>query len=109
MRHLEILLNPPGKPAPAAGEAAEFEDRLGQCEQGQGQYRKARDWYQKAINHDPTRVATSDRLARMLHDDLKDPGEAGRVVAAMVTANPRSGRAYLTRWNYGRKYGLSPG
>ena len=44
----------------------------------------------------------------MLRDDLKDPGAAGRVVAAMVAANPKSGRAYLIRWNYGRKYGLSP-
>src|SRR4051794_27341988 len=108
-RHLKLLLTPPaGQPAPTDAEAAELEDQLGQCDQGQGEYRKARDWYQKAIDHDPSRIATSDRLARILHDKLKDPGQAGRVIAAMVAANPKSGRAYLDRWIYGLQYGLSP-
>lgn len=105
--HLETLLKPTaGKAALTAPETADLEDQLGRCAQGKGDMPKARDWYRRALSHEASRIATSERLARLLRDDLKDPAEADRVVAAMVKANPKSGLAYLARWNYARRYGL---
>jgi tetratricopeptide (TPR) repeat protein len=105
---LQVLYKPAAGESPGGAEAAELEDLLGQCDEGESKVgdEDAGKWYKAAIKHDRSRVATSFRFAMMLRGDLvKDPGAADQVIAAMVKRNPRSARAYLNRWNYRQTYG----
>jgi tetratricopeptide (TPR) repeat protein len=106
-RHILVLYDPIKDTAGDSG--AELEDLLGQCDQGENNPFQAREYYSKAIKHDPGLVDAEDRLARLLRDNadelLSKPGDPDEVVKKMVDANPRSARAYLNRWLYYRKYG----
>ncbi len=56
----------------------------GQCDQSESKFAEAEQHYRKAIDLDPTRVVTFDRLARLLRQDLKNPEAADRVIEGML-------------------------
>jgi cellulose synthase operon protein C len=100
-RHLANLL----KPGPASDtERAELEDLSGQCEQGATQYELAEDFYERAIQHDPHRVACYDRLALLRRLDLRRNKPADDAIKAMIATNPASGLAYVYRWRYADRF-----
>ena len=70
--------------------AAELQDWLGRCHQGERQFDKAEMAYREALRRNNTRISTSDRLARMLRTDMKSPGPADAAVDEMVRRNPAS-------------------
>jgi tetratricopeptide (TPR) repeat protein len=94
-----------GQGRPAA-EQAELEDLLGQCERGLAHYETARDWFEKALDDDPHRVDTYDRLARMQRAELGQIGKADATINRMMTANPKAGRAFIYQWRY--RQGFAP-
>ena len=104
------------KPVPAssrgfrgpAGRLRSLEDLLGQCYRGESNFGQAEEQFRKAISHDPARVASYDRLARLLRTDLRQTEAADRLIEQMVEANSNSARAYLSRWQYQSDF-LPPG
>ena len=88
-----------------AVEAAELEDLLGQCDQPESKFDEAERHYRKSIAHDPTRVVTFDRLARLLRQDVRNPAAADRVIEEMFKANPKSALAHVNRWRFHREFG----
>jgi cellulose synthase operon protein C len=99
-RHIERLYlrapkDPEGQPADP-----ELEDLLGQCYRGESKIGEAEELFRKAIAHDPTRVASYDRLARMLRKNLRQQEAADQLIQEMVKANFNSARAHLSRWQY---------
>jgi tetratricopeptide (TPR) repeat protein len=84
-----------GAPADAA-----LEDLLGQCDQEESKFPEAAENFRKAIAHDPGQIASYDRLARLLRLKLKQAEKADQWIEGMIQANPKSARAYLTRWRY---------
>jgi tetratricopeptide (TPR) repeat protein len=96
--HQRAPKDPRGEPVDA-----ELEDLLGQCDQGETRYADAERWFRQAIKHDPGHITSYDRLARMLRKELQQPEVADWLIETMVEANPRSARAYLTRWQYQRE------
>jgi predicted Zn-dependent protease len=88
----------------SAIELAEIEDLLGQCDRGLIRYDKAQDWFVKAIEHDPQRVACYDRLARLRRSDLRNNDQGDAIISDMVKKNPAAARAYIYRWRYVRDF-----
>ena len=106
-RHLEDLLKrvrPDAPGRPAAAEQAELEDLLGQCARGLRDYKKAEEWFRKALEHDPHRVDTYNRLARMHRADLRQIKTADEAIAEMMAKNPKAGRAFIYRWRYKQEF-----
>jgi tetratricopeptide (TPR) repeat protein len=106
LNHIRLLLDRAGGDNAGGPDAAELEDQLGQCYQGKFDFKDAEKRYRQAIAHDPARISTYGRLARMLRDRVRDAKKADRVIDEMVKTNSRMAGAYLERWNYCRQYGL---
>jgi tetratricopeptide (TPR) repeat protein len=105
IRHLERLHEPIRVDQNRAHEAAELEDLLGQCQQATAKTDQAVQSYKQSIEKDPARVATFDRLARVLHEALKDHDQADRTIDDMMRANPQSALALVTRYRYQKEFG----
>ena len=88
--HLRHLYDRIQAAADKAAEAAELEDLLGQCDQPVSNFADAEQHYNRSIALDSRRVATFDRLARLLRQDLKNPAAADRKIEEMIKANPKS-------------------
>ena len=84
---------------------AELEDLQGQCELGQTRFEEAERLFNKALEHDPGRVACYDRLARLRRTKLRRNEAADGTVKEMVAKNPKAGLSYLYRWRYSREFG----
>ena len=104
-RHLERLENAIQADPAKAGETAELEDLLGQCDRSETKFAEAEQHYRKAISLDPTRVPTFDRLARLLRHDLKNPEAADRVIEGMLERQSQEALAHVLRWRYQREFG----
>jgi tetratricopeptide (TPR) repeat protein len=97
---------PGAEGSPPAAELAELEDMLGQCQRGQTKSKDAEKSFRQALEHDPSRVDTYDRLARMQRAERR-PGavaDADATIAKMVVKNPKAGRAYIYRWRYTQEF-----
>ena len=98
---------------PAGG--ADVEDALGRCEERLKRYPEAVARLTKAKDRDLTRVATFDRLARLLRSRLNKGEAADRIMDArvvkdgLIATNPRSGRAFLLRGLYRRDFKIPGG
>jgi len=96
---------------PVAAELAELEDLLGQTARGLNRFQRteegegAEDWFRKAIQHDPRRVSSYDRLARLYRTNLRTFAAADSVVKEMVANNPKVAMAYVYRWRYFEEFG----
>jgi tetratricopeptide (TPR) repeat protein len=100
-KHLAALLANPRD----ARERAELEDLRGQAEAKDANFADAAKSFALAIGHDPARVSSYLRLARLQRAELrKDPGEADVLIDRMVRINPTLGAAYLTRFLYKALY-----
>lgn len=91
--HLEYLL----KASPKDGE---LQSLLGRSEEDAGRPDKAMADYRKAIADAPGQVDTYVRLATLMRTRRGDAGGADQVMAALVAANGKSGRAYHARADY---------
>ena len=96
--HLEVLL----KEASRDGELRFF---AGVVEEADRRFDKAARYYHVAIADGYNPVEVYVRLAGVLRDHLSDPDAADRIVDAMVAQHRDSGKAYLARAVYHRKYG----
>ena len=88
--HLEKLLGPhePGKTdavRPSTPENGELEYLLGQCAEGEADYKSAARWYKDAVTHAPERIEAYLRLADVLRNPLRDPSTADRVMDAATS------------------------
>src|SRR5262249_57186726 len=63
----------------------------------------AQDWYVRAIEDDPHRVDTYNRLARLRRSELRQDQLADEAIRDMIAKNPQSGRAYAYQWRYKRE------
>src|SRR5262249_59705679 len=63
----------------------------------------AQDWYVRAIEDDPHRVDTYNRLARLRRSELRQDQLADEAIRDMIAKNPRSGRAYAYQWRSKRE------
>ncbi len=61
-------------------------------------YEDAEQFYLRAIDHDPHRVACYNRLARLRRVNLRQIEAANTVIRDMVAKNPDHGRAYIYHW-----------
>ena len=98
-RHLKKLLESGAintQAQPAAYEPAEIEDLLGQCDRGLTRYEDAEKWFLKALEHDPSRVASYDRLARMRRTELRRNEAADGLIKEMVAKNPKAGHLHFS-------------
>ena len=100
-RHLSDLLE---SGQSTGTELAELEDLLGQCESGMTRFQEAERWFVRALEHDPARVACSDRLARLRRIELRQIEPADKTIEEMVAKNPKAGLAYIKRWWYFRDF-----
>jgi tetratricopeptide (TPR) repeat protein len=78
-------------------EDPEIDDLLGRCHEGRGERAKAANAYRAAIGRAPQRIEPYLRLARLLRDHLAQPGEADRLLHAMIQANKQSYQVYVGR------------
>src|SRR5208337_2381938 len=90
------------QPAPAA--QAELEDLLGQCSRGLTLYEDAEQWFEKSVQHDPSRLACYDRLARLRRTELRRIEAADGTIRDLVARNSQAGRAYIYRWRYAQEF-----
>src|SRR5438034_2732630 len=92
--HLNLLLQTsPADP--------ELERLFGECEEGNRQYAKAAEWFQKAIGHNPGQIDSYVRRASLLRHRLGDPQAADALMNEMVDEkNPQSFQAHLARARY---------
>ena len=108
----ELLEGPPaeqtGASSSGAVERAAIEDLLGQCNRALGQHEEAEQWFRRAIEHEPSRIDTYDRLARLLRSELRQDDAATGTIAKMVAKNPESGRAHALRWRYFMEFSPPP-
>jgi tetratricopeptide (TPR) repeat protein len=86
------------------GDAAELEDLLGQCHEGDGRDDEAGEAYAQSLEHGPGRVETAQRLAALLIQKER-PNEAGKVMDELVKNNPASAQARLARARFLRNLG----
>jgi cellulose synthase operon protein C len=110
-RHLTYLLEKSPRSSqrqPAAAEIAELEDLLGQCDRGLSRCEAAEQWFVKAIEHDPGRLACYDSLARLRRNELRQIDSAHGTIKQMIAKNPNAGRAYIYRWRYSREFEPAP-
>jgi tetratricopeptide (TPR) repeat protein len=84
---------------------AELEQALGHCQEADRDYAGAADWYARAVQHDPHRVDSYTRLARLLRLHLAQPARADQLMDDLVAANSDSAPAYLARAFYRRDFG----
>lgn len=106
-RHLNLLYQAVNPEDPdQQSTAAELEAQLGRCEVGLTRFREAESWFRKALEHDPSTVAASLELARILRDRLERAADADAVISQMIEENPESARARLLRWQYQEQYKL---
>jgi tetratricopeptide (TPR) repeat protein len=96
--HLKILL----AQAPDDGQLEHF---LGWCQENQGEAAQAAAWYEKAVRHAPSQLASSLRLAHVLENSLDQPDEAQSALDRMVAANPKSIQAHLARGRHAQRRG----
>ncbi len=97
--HLEILR----KNQPDDGE---LESLTAQALVAERKYAEAAPWYDKAIEHDPSRIEASVELADLYRSRLSKPTRADAVMDRLVSTNARSAPAYLARWRYRKAHGL---
>jgi tetratricopeptide (TPR) repeat protein len=103
-RHVEELL----KSSPDDGK---LEQIMGRALEGQGKYDKARDWFEKSVDHAPGEIGNYEHLAYLLRhrtdqvirdkekkDDIYQ--RADKLMDEMVAANRDSYAAYLARARY---------
>jgi predicted Zn-dependent protease len=89
----------------------DLQDLLGQCEEAERQFDKARTAYAAALKRSPQRARTALRLAYLLRSDLNPAPEARRssdadsVMDALVRAAPDSFEARLARCRYRQAVG----
>lgn len=107
IRHLERLHGPIKTDAEHRVEAAALEDLLGQCHETLKKFDQAFEFYTESIKHDPSRVATYDRLARLRREAMKRPDLADETIERMRTANPESAQALVLRYRYRKEFGPS--
>ncbi len=69
--------------------------KLGECEEGNREYVKARDWFAQAVDRAPNEIKYYTRLANLYMQALEQPNRARETLAKMIEKNPRSFRAHL--------------
>jgi predicted Zn-dependent protease len=106
IRHLEHLHDPIKDDPRRAAEAAELEDLLGQCQEATSLVDDAQESFKGSIAKDRTRIASYDRLARLLRQLKKDQVQADQTIDEMVQQNPGSALALVTRYRYRKDVGL---
>jgi len=104
-KHLSALLEEVEADSQKQAEAADLEDLLGQCFRAEAKFDEAEKQFRGSIKHDPTRVATSDRLAHLLRSDLRNRESADEAIEETVAANPIAALAYVNRYRYNREFG----
>ncbi len=105
LRHVNRLLETLGSAPDATAEMADLEDLRGKCLEAESNFDDAETSYRQSITHDPARIVTYDRLARLLRRHRAEREPADRVIDAMMTANPGSALAHVDRWRYRREFG----
>ena len=106
-RHLSALLEQLPEDShdqPAAALRADLEDLLGQCEHGLTRYDEAEKQFAQAVKHDPARVSSYDRLARLQRIELRRNEAADNTIQEMVAQNATAGLAYAYRWRYAAEF-----
>jgi len=90
--HIEKLL----ETAPES-EKGELEHLRGWCQDSLGQHEEAVASFRQAVQYAPAQVSSYVLLAEVLGERLGQSEEAGKVMNALVAANPRSAEALLAR------------
>ena len=109
-RHLANLIEELSRNSPAqpvAGDLADVEDLLGQCNTKLSRFAEAEKWFLLSLQHDPARVACYDRLARLRREQagrLRKYEVADATIEEMVAKNPKAGLAYVYRWRYAQDF-----
>jgi len=88
---------------------AELLGLLGQCQAAMTENAEALKSFQKAIELAPQRIEVYPRLAEILRTRFKRNGQAERVMAKMIEANPDSQRAHLLHGQYLHEIGAADG
>jgi tetratricopeptide (TPR) repeat protein len=94
-RHLGVLLR-------ETPDDAALLDLQGRGLEGGAKYGPAAKAYGEALEKDPGRIDTAERLAALYRDHLKDPTKADEVMDELVKANPKSAEARLARSRHRR-------
>jgi tetratricopeptide (TPR) repeat protein len=63
----------------------------------QARWKEAEDYYRKAIDGAPKKLPTYVYLANLLHQSLKKPKEAAKVMNDLVQANEKDAQAFVIR------------
>jgi tetratricopeptide (TPR) repeat protein len=107
MQHLKTLI----EGTQTKAELAEFEELLGRChaankdpQKAEEAYTKAEEAFQKAIDHDSTRINAYVALARVLRQSKKTDA-ANKVMDDLVDNNPTSSGALVRRALYRKEVG----
>lgn len=103
-RHLEALDRklPDGSQGP---EKAEIKELRGICLEKESNFSEAEQFFKEAVDSDSTRVSSHRRLAVLWRTELKkDPKEADDQIDRMVLKNPKSGTAYLCRFQFDSQF-----
>jgi tetratricopeptide (TPR) repeat protein len=70
---------------------------LGRCAEAMGDYSQAVSWYERGVEHSPTRVDNYVRLAELLQYRFDQPRRAREVLDRLVDADGQSFAPYLAR------------
>jgi tetratricopeptide (TPR) repeat protein len=90
---------------PPIPEKAELEEMLGDCHARESNFDQAVKQYKSAIQDDPKRVASYDRIARIYRNEhLASPAEADKLIEQMIASNNESGSAYRLRFLYDEQF-----
>ena len=106
-RHLSALFNqlPVASQDKSVQRAlSELAELLGQCKRGLSRFEDAEKLFLDSIRHDPARLSSYDRLARLERTDLRRPKAGDSTINEMVAKNASSGRAYAYRWRYSQEF-----
>jgi tetratricopeptide (TPR) repeat protein len=98
--HLEVLLR---DVSPGDGE---LEYLLGRCHAANGEFPRAAEYFEKALQHAPRQIETYAALAHLLRKKLDQPQRADQVMEKLVAQNPRAFQAHLARSRYWRELAL---
>jgi tetratricopeptide (TPR) repeat protein len=104
-RHLQRLLGGLPEQAKTGPKAAELEELLATCDLRESKFSDADTNLEQAIKHDPSRISCYFQRARLARGELrKISKEADDEIDRMVRNNPKSGLAYLYRYQYRRGF-----
>lgn len=86
---------------------ADIEKRMSECYMFSGDDQKAVALLKQGIEHNPKDVNLYERLFAMYQQRLKDNEAAGKILEEMVKVNPESWEAYLRRYQYKAREGVT--